>query len=83
MAFIGQILENIGPAARAIQKINFSNIAQPGMIILDVSLLEIDSICIMTEVGIYGEIKPGPSENPLGSAYIPPLTILQVHKYIK
>ena len=51
-----RVLENIGPAARAIRKINSSNIAQPGKTILDVSFLEIDNVCIMTQVRIYGEI---------------------------
>ena len=49
-------MKNINPAAIAIQKINFTNIAQPGKTILDVSFLEIDNVCIMTLVRIYGEI---------------------------
>ena len=58
------IRENIDPAARAIQRINFSNIALPGR-----SILEIENVCIMTQVGIYNKIfKPDPSENPLASA---------------
>ena len=52
----GQILESIGAAARVIRNINSSNIAQLGRTILDVSFLEIDNICIMTQVGINGEI---------------------------
>ena len=35
-------------AARAIWRINSTNIAQPGTTILDVSFLEIDNVCIMT-----------------------------------
>ena len=46
----GRIMENIGPAARAIRKINSSNIAQQGRTILDVSFLEINNVCIMTDV---------------------------------
>ena len=42
------ILENIGPAARAMRKINSSNIAQPGKTVLNVQFLEIDNVCIMT-----------------------------------
>ena len=49
-------MENIGPAARAIQKINSFNIAQPGKTILDVSFIEIDNVYIMTQVRIYSEI---------------------------
>ena len=60
------ILENIRPAARAIQKVNFSNISQQGRTILDVSLLEIDNVCIMTQVGMHGEIYPRPLENTSG-----------------
>ena len=41
-----RILEYIGPAARAIRKINSSNIAQP----------KIDNVCIITQVGMYCEI---------------------------
>ena len=48
-------MKNIGPAARALQKVNSSNKAQPGRTILDVSVLEIDNVCIMTQVRIYGE----------------------------
>ena len=43
------MLESIGPAARAIRKIKSSNIAQTGKTILEVSFLEIDNICSMTE----------------------------------
>ena len=31
---------------------------------LEVSLLENENVCIMTQVGIYGEIWPEPSEIP-------------------
>ena len=41
-------LENIGPAARAMQKISSTNIAQPGRTILDESFLEFDIVCFMT-----------------------------------
>ena len=44
----GRILENLGPAARAIREINYTNNAQPGRTKLDVSFLEIDDVCIMT-----------------------------------
>ena len=44
----GRILKNIGPAARAIHKINSTNTAQPGRTILDISFLEIDNVCMMT-----------------------------------
>ena len=40
----GRILKNIGPAARAIQKIYYINIGQPGRTILDLSFLEIDDV---------------------------------------
>ena len=42
------VLDNIGPAGRTMRKINSSNIAQPGTIILDASFLEINMVCIMT-----------------------------------
>ena len=41
-------LENIGPPARPIRKISFTNISQPGKTILDVSFLEIDNVCFIT-----------------------------------
>ena len=50
------ILENIGQAARATQKINSSKIAQPGRKILDVSFLEIYNFYTMTRVGICNKI---------------------------
>ena len=50
-----RILENIGPAARSIRKIHSSNSTQPGKTILYVSFLEIDNVCILTRVRIYGE----------------------------
>ena len=57
------------PAARPIQRINSSNIALPVKTILKVKLLEIENVCNMTQVGVYGEIWPEPSGNPLGSAH--------------
>ena len=50
------MLENIDPAAIAKWKINCTSIAKPGRTILDVSLLELDNVCIMTWVRIYGEL---------------------------
>ena len=52
----GQILDNIDPAqqglyypaVREIEKINSTNIAQPGRTILDASFLEINNVCIMS-----------------------------------
>ena len=40
-------------ADRAILNMYFTNIAQPGRTILDVSFLEIDNVSIMTSVRIY------------------------------
>ena len=61
------IRENIAPAARPIRKINTSNIALPGKTILEVYLLEIENVCIMTQVRIYGEIQTEPSGISTGS----------------
>ena len=49
-------MDNLGPAARAIRKINTYYIAQPEWTILDVSISEMDNVCIMTQVGIYGDL---------------------------
>ena len=62
------IRENIAPAARPIRRINPSNIALPGRTILEVQHLDIENVCILTQVGIYGEINPEPSGNSLGAA---------------
>ena len=48
--------DTLAPAARPIHKINSSNIALPGRTILDLKLLEIENVCIMTQLWIYGEI---------------------------
>ena len=58
---------NIAPAAGPIQRINSCNIALPGRTILEVQLLEIEKVCIMTQVRIHGEIQPEPLGNPSGS----------------
>ena len=63
------IQENIAQSARLIRRFNSSNIALPQRTIMEKQLLQIEKVCIMTQVGIYGEIKPKPSRNPLGSAH--------------
>ena len=75
-----EIWENIAPAARPIRRINSSNIALPGRTLLEVKFLEIENVCIMTQVRIYGDIQPEPlkipqappSGFPLFSGYISP-----------
>jgi hypothetical protein len=49
-------LLNIVPPARQIRTIDSSDITLPGRTILEVYLLEIENVCIMTQVKIYGEI---------------------------
>ena len=62
------LLKNIGTAARAIQKINSSNIAQLGKKKQDVSFFQINNVYLMTQVTRYGAIYLELLENPLGSA---------------
>ena len=64
------IRENTASAARPIWGINSSNIALPGRTILEVSLLEINNVCILFHVEIYGEIQPQPLGNPSGTTLV-------------
>ena len=61
-------VENIAPAAKVIRRMKYFRIDLLGKPILAVILLEIDNVCIMTQVEIHCKIKPQPSGFTLGSA---------------
>ena len=65
------LLVNTGKYSPSCQNntvINSSNIALPGRTILEELLLEIENVCIMTQVRMYSEIYPELSGNPMASA---------------
>ena len=55
-SIVMSIQKNIAPAARAIWRINSSNIALPGRTIMELEPLEIVSFCIKTHVNIAGAL---------------------------
>ena len=65
------IQENIAPAATPIRRIKSSNIALPGRKIQKLKLLEIENVCIMTQVRTYSDIWPQHQMLVIDNCYAP------------